>query len=175
MLYFAYCTLLDVDEMKKYCPTAEPAGIGSISGYRLCFATYSRESTGGGCNLEEAAGEEMLGLLYEMSAEALDALDSIAGVDKGYYKKIDVVVTGQDGEGIAAITYVIPEPGGPFRPSAAYTRPILAGARALQLPAEYVAGLETTIEAAQQAAAQQAAAQQTAAQQAAAQQAAGQH
>jgi gamma-glutamylcyclotransferase (GGCT)/AIG2-like uncharacterized protein YtfP len=150
MLYFAYCTLLDVEEMHKHCPTAEPAGLARLLGYKLTFATYSRGSPSGGCNLEKAPGEEMPGLLYELSPEAMQTLDSIAGVDQGYYEKIDVVVLGQDGKEILAVTYLIPEPGGPFQPSPAYTRPILAGARALQLPPEYIASLEEVVESAQQ-------------------------
>ena len=152
MLYFAYCTLLDVDEMGKYSPSAKPTGIARLSGYRVSFATYGQGSSGGGCNLEEAGDEEILGLLYEMSPEALEALDAIAGVDKGYYKKIDISVSGKDGTEIAAITYVIPEPGGPFQPSADYTRPILAGARSLQLPPVYVEKLESIIKTAQESA-----------------------
>lgn len=149
MLYFAYCTLLDVEEMRRYCPTAEPTGVGRLPGYGLGFATYGREDPGGGCNLERSETKETLGLLYEMSQEAMAALDAIAGVDRGYYEKIDVTVTREDGTETPAITYVIPEPGGPFQPSAAYTRPILAGARALQLPAAYTASLEAIIESAQ--------------------------
>ena len=150
MLYFAYCTLLDEEEMHKFCPTAEPTVVGRLSGHRVSFARYGRDIPGGGCNLEQAEGGETLGLLYEMSQKAMAALDAIAGVDKGYYKKIQVTVTTEGENEIPAITYVIPEPGGPFQPSATYTRPILAGARALQLPAAYTAGLEKTIESAQQ-------------------------
>ncbi len=150
MIYFGYCTLLDVEEMGKYCPTAQPIGVARLLGYRPCFATYSAGSVQGGCNLEEAPGHEMWGLLYELTPEALDALDAVAGVDQGYYKKIDVTVTGKDGKPTPAMTYVIPQPGGPFRPAAAYTRPILIGARALELPKEYIAQLDKIVASVQQ-------------------------
>jgi gamma-glutamylcyclotransferase (GGCT)/AIG2-like uncharacterized protein YtfP len=149
MLYFAYCTLLDVDEMRRYCPSAVPTVVARLPGYRVGFARYSRGDSGGGCNLEEAPGEELVGLLYEMSPAAIETLDSIAGVDKGYYRKIDISVVGDDAQEIPAITYVIPEPGGPFQPSADYTRPILAGARALQLPPAYIRKLENIVRSAQ--------------------------
>ena len=55
-----------------------------------------------------------------------------------------VQVTTDAGE-VAAETYVIPNPGGPFKPTAAYVRPILAGARDLGLPAVYVAALDALI------------------------------
>ena len=148
MIYFGYCTLLDTNEMKKYCPTAKPSGVASLFDYRLCFGAY-HDNAGGGCNLEEAAGNEMLGLLYEVTPEELAGLDAISGVDKGYYEQSDVEVV-KDGAKIPVVTYVIPKLGGPFQPAATYTRPILVGARALQLPQEYIAQLEEIIQAAQQ-------------------------
>jgi gamma-glutamylcyclotransferase (GGCT)/AIG2-like uncharacterized protein YtfP len=151
MLYFAYCTLLDIGEMHKYCPGAEPTEVASLSGYQVAFARYGTEDAAGGCNLREAKEDQVLGLLYRLSPEELQRLDSIAGVDKGCYAKIDIQVAVGDGSVIDAITYVVPEPLGPFQPSATYTRPILAGAHALGLPPAYVNKLEGIIEAAQEA------------------------
>jgi gamma-glutamylcyclotransferase (GGCT)/AIG2-like uncharacterized protein YtfP len=150
MLYFAYCTLLDVHEMHKYCPLARPAGVAQLPGFKVSFATYGPSSSGGGCNLAEATDEKVLGLLYEMSPEALADLDTIAGVDKGYYEKIDVRVRTKHSKEMWAITYVIPDPGGAFRPTADYTRPILEGARALGLPPAYIEKLQDIIMAARQ-------------------------
>ena len=149
MIYFAYCTLPDIEGMRAYSPTAEPIGVARLPGFRLSFSTYGPGSAEGGCNLEGAAGRETWGVLYEVTAEELELLDLVAGLDKGFYEKVDVVVIDEDNEEVPALTYVIPEPGGPFHPSAAYTRPILVGARALELPQAYIADLEKTIEAAQ--------------------------
>lgn len=77
----------------------------------------------------------------------MSALDAISGVPSGYYAPLDVTVSTTNGP-VAATTYVIPRPHGTFQPTAAYVQPILAGARALHLPAEYVAELEATIQAA---------------------------
>ncbi|MGD9147334.1 MAG: gamma-glutamylcyclotransferase [Anaerolineae bacterium] len=148
MLYFGYCTLLETATMRQYCPTAAPVGVGSLSGYRLCFETYGPEDQRGGCNLREVAGEEILGVLYELTPEALAALDSISGVDQGHYERIDVTVV-SDGREIPALTYRIPAPGGSFHPLAAYVRPILDGAREWSLPEEYIAKLAQIVEAAQ--------------------------
>ena len=150
MLYFAYCTLLDTEEMQKYCPAAEPTEVASLAGYRVSFSRYAQGASGGGCDLQETADEEVLGLLYSLSQEVLRDLDSIAGVDKGYYKRIDVKVATEAGSTREAITYVVPDPMGPFQPSPAYTRPILAGAKVLELPAAYVEKLEGIIWSAQE-------------------------
>jgi hypothetical protein len=66
----------------------------------------------------------------------------------GYYERVGFTVTADNGDKIAAFTYVIPATGGPFRPTAAYMRPILAGAAALNLPPAYIAELEQTVQAA---------------------------
>jgi len=57
-------------------------------------------------------------------------------------------VTNEAGESRAATTYRSPQPGGPFSPTAAYTRPILAGARELGLDPGYIAELEDIVAAA---------------------------
>jgi gamma-glutamylcyclotransferase (GGCT)/AIG2-like uncharacterized protein YtfP len=148
MLYFGYCTLLETANMKGYCPTAVPVGVGSLSGYRLCFETYGPDDPRGGCNLQEVAGEEILGVLYELTPQALAGLDEISGVDQGHYQRIDITVI-KDGQATPAVTYRIPAPGGPFRPPAAYVRPILDGAREWKLPNDYIAKLEGIIQSAQ--------------------------
>ena len=80
MLYFGYCTLLETANMKRYCPTAVPEGVGSLAGYKLCFETYGPDDQRGGCNLKVAEGEETLGVLYELTPEELAGLDKISGV-----------------------------------------------------------------------------------------------
>lgn len=150
MRYFAYCTLLDRDEMRRFCPTARPAGVGRISGYRVEFAGYAADGARGGCQLVVEDGHEVIGLIYELSAAEADHLDEISGVGQGFYQRIDVMVEMQaeGGAALLATTYAIPHPVAGFRPSAEYVRPILAGARALRLPEAYIAELEATVAAA---------------------------
>src|SRR3712207_783358 len=128
MLYFAYCTLLDRDEMRRFCPNAQPRGVGRITGWRVGFAAYAEGR--GGCQLLPEPEHDIWGLLYELSDAEMAGLDTISGVDAGFYARIDVEVIGENGSTIPAITYVIPNPTGPFQPSDAYVRPILAGSRA---------------------------------------------
>lgn len=149
MLYFGYCTLLETENMKRYCPTAVAVGVGSLSGYKLCFDTYGPDDPRGGCNLEKVAGEEILGVLYDLTSEELANLDNISGVDQGHYEQIDVTVV-SDGQQMPAITYRIPTRGGPFHPPAAYVRPILDGAREWKLSEAYIAKLKEIIKSAQQ-------------------------
>jgi gamma-glutamylcyclotransferase len=147
--YFAYCTLLAREEMRRFCPNAQPAGVGRITGYRVGFAGYTPDGSRGGCQLLPEPGHDVYGLVYELSDAEAAQLDEISGVGQGFYQRIDVTVELKaDGNLIPAVTYVIPQPVADFRPSADYVRPILAGARALHLPAAYVAELEAAVAAA---------------------------
>lgn len=146
MRYFAYCTLLDRDEMARFCPNAIAGDTGRVPGWRVEFAAYASEK--GGCHLVPAPGHDIHGIIYELSDDEMTGLDTISGVPQGFYERIDIEVTTDAGRQIPAITYVIPSPVGPFQPSEAYVRPILSGARAVGLPAGYVAELEATVAAA---------------------------
>ncbi len=146
--YFAYCTLLDTEEMKRFCPNAQPVVVARLSGQRVAFDHYGADQLGGGCNLHEEAGHQLYGLVYDLSDEEFDELDRISGVDRGYYERVPFIVTRGDGGEISAATYVMPKPGGPFRPTSAYTRPILTGAAALDLPSDYLTELRDIVRAA---------------------------
>lgn len=150
MIYFGYCTLLDKEKMKEFCPTAVGLEIAQLSGYKMCFSKFHDSNTEGSCDLEKLPGNKVWGLRYEISSEEYDALDILAGVDKGHLKRIEIEVTDKDGITLPATTYINPNPGGPFRPTPEYTKPIMVGAKALKLPQEYITELETIIKSAQQ-------------------------
>ncbi len=145
--YFAYCTLLDTEEMRRFCPNAWPGIVARLNGYRVSFAHYAVDQPGGGCNLEVAPEHRIYGLIYDLSDEEYDELDRISGVDRGYYERVVFTVMSDDGA-LDATTYVMPHPGGPFQPTATYVRPILSGAAALNLPDEYQSELGETVRAA---------------------------
>jgi gamma-glutamylcyclotransferase (GGCT)/AIG2-like uncharacterized protein YtfP len=144
MPYFAYCTLLEEAEMLRFVPTARSGATGRISGQRVVFERHGPGVETGGCNLSEAKGQTVYGVLYDLTDDEFAKLDAISGVDRGLYERFAVQVTTNNGV-VAAETYIIPNPGGPFQPTAAYVRPILAGARALGLPQNYVATLNALI------------------------------
>lgn len=137
MLYFAYCTLLDTAEMARFVPRAVAREVGWIEGWRVGFAAYAPER--GGCQLLPEPGHTVWGLLYELTGDEMAGLDTVSGVDQGFYQRIAVEAHTRDDRTIPAVTYIIPSPIGSFIPSDAYVRPILTGAHALDLPVDYVA------------------------------------
>lgn len=146
--YFAYGTLLDLEAMRRNCPTAQPSGIHTLTGYRLGFATCAKDTAHGGCTLDEDPKGVIYGLLYRLPKAEADALDRAAGVDIGLWD--EVIVTLRDGAGSRseARTYTIDNAAGPWPPPDSYVAPIRSGARALKLPDHYIALLEDIIAAA---------------------------
>lgn len=145
VIYFAYGTLLELDEIHKFCPTAEALGIYRLKGYRLGFAACGSDPSVGGCTLEKDPDNTMYGILYKMSVTERQNLDKASGYDTGLWAKIDITIVDNDDEPIPANTSMIPKPSGPHAPPSSYTRPIIAGAKSIPLPADYIVQLETII------------------------------
>ena len=145
VIYYAYGTLLELDEIHKYCPTAEALGIYRLKGFRLGFAACGPDPSVGGCTLEKDPDNTMYGILYKMPQTERQNLDKASGYDTGLWAKIDITLLDGDGEPVPANTSIIPKPSGPHAPPPSYTRPILAGAKSIPLPADYLDQLETII------------------------------
>ena len=144
-IYFAYGTLLELAEMHKYCPSAKSVGIFRLKGYRLGFKACGPDPTRGGCTLVNVPDNIMHGILYKMSVADRKNLDKISGVDQGLWAIHKITLLDKDNHEIAADTYVIPNPSGHYVPPESYTRPILAGARQIPLPSDYIEQLESVI------------------------------
>ncbi len=85
-------------------------------------------------------------MLYEVEEECLAAMDKVEGVSHAYRRasvevfpdNLDVFT---DNEPVTAITYVANRTG-EYRPSKAYLSVIVRGARAHDLPEDYISTLE---------------------------------
>lgn len=144
MVYFAYCTLLSLPEMQKQCPSAKLIGVGHLDNVKLGFASYSDDPNRGGCTYHEVAGAQLHGALYDVPVAELEQLHDAAGVSKGWYRVVPVhAITAT--EPVAAVTYLVNEPTGPFAPPDAYVAPILEGAKTLDLPEGYLSEISQII------------------------------
>jgi gamma-glutamylcyclotransferase (GGCT)/AIG2-like uncharacterized protein YtfP len=147
MHYFAYGTLLDVDHMRQFCPSARAVGVMRLDGYELGFATCADPSRAG-CTLDAVPDGTVWGVLYEVSDADMARLDEASGVPAGHWARQRVTVQDADGKVVHTTTYVIPRPSGLHAPPDHYVAPILKGAADLGLPAPYVARLRQLIQAA---------------------------
>jgi gamma-glutamylcyclotransferase (GGCT)/AIG2-like uncharacterized protein YtfP len=147
-LYFAYGSNLDVDRVHIHAPSARLVTIARLEGFRVAYSLESKRSWLGGVgDIVEAPGDEVWGALWLIDAAESHALDDQEGVfrDPPAYRRMTVEVTTPAGDRVICRTYQVaaPDPDG-FLPSPAYRDTILRGARALGLPAHYLARLEAT-------------------------------
>jgi gamma-glutamylcyclotransferase (GGCT)/AIG2-like uncharacterized protein YtfP len=160
MLYFAYGSNLDPDQMRERCPESRVVGLASLRDHRLTFPLHSEHWGGGAAGLEHAHGEVVWGVLYELSESDLTSLDCFEGW-KGpgdhhnlYDRDVVTVELTRADDGsvprrVRATTYLA-RTLNPTPPSRRYLDTLLRGARHHRLPPEYVEWLES-VEVASQA------------------------
>ncbi len=148
MNYFAYGTLLDLEYMRRLCPSARPLGVMRLDGYELGFAKCADPSRAG-CTLDATPGGSVWGVHYELSDADMIKLDAASGVPQGNWARKPVTVHDLQGKPVETTTYAIPNESGRHVPPDAYVDHILSGAAEFKLPSDYIARLRKLIGAAQ--------------------------
>ncbi len=100
--------------------------------------TYS----GGVTGVEPAPGKVARGVVYDVSQEDLQHLDTIEGVPQGIYYRQRILVVDEGGNLLEAETYRTTEPKGPFKTTRRYLVLMLKGAKEHGLDPGYVRELE---------------------------------
>lgn len=150
MLYFAYGSNLDWNQMRERCPSAEPFCVAKLKGYRLAFTRWSCSRGCGVADAVPAKGKEIWGLVYRILKADVTRLDRYEGYlpcrkreDNAYVREeCYVCPDGKDNEVLATQTYFVAQPEGDYRPSADYKKTIVTGACYWHLPATYVKELD---------------------------------
>lgn len=147
LLYFAYGSNMDIQQMRMRCPGAEVVGIGVLVDQALCFSRHSVSRDCGVASITPRPGGEVLGVVYRLSAGDLARLDSYEDFVTGRaaelnsYNRMEIEVL-VDGRPCVAQTYVAVTQDGAFRPNAAYLRHLLDGASLHGFPPDYVVQLK---------------------------------
>ncbi len=84
MLYFAYGSNLDLDQMKHRCPQSSLQGAARLPGYELGFTHYSPGWNGGVADIVEKEGQEVWGLVFEITETDRASLDKYEGYPDAY-------------------------------------------------------------------------------------------
>jgi gamma-glutamylcyclotransferase (GGCT)/AIG2-like uncharacterized protein YtfP len=151
MLYFAYGSNLDPEQMRSRCPESSVVGLAALRNYRLIFPLPSERWGGGVSSVQPAHGQVVWGALYELTDGDMASLDGwegfrAAGDQHNLYDREQVsvdLVRADDGSfprRVRAWIYVA-RPSNPTPPSRRYLDALLRGARHHRLPDDYVAGL----------------------------------
>jgi gamma-glutamylcyclotransferase len=146
VLYFAYGSNMNADQMASRCDNARIAGIARLADHAVSFHGHSERWDGGEETVAAKPGEDVYGVVYDISLSALDRLDSLQGVrldGTGGYFHSPADVVGSDGAVYPVVMYLRNIRGEIQHPSAQYLAHILAGATARGLPSAYVEKLKS--------------------------------
>jgi len=134
MLHFAYGSNMHRALMRKHAPAATPIGVARLADYRFVI------TADGYASVESARARTVHGMLWRLTPRdrvTLDAWENIAG---GLYRA-ETVPVHYDGRQRPALVYIArPRPRG--QPKPGYMEIVVKAARALELPADYIASLQ---------------------------------
>ncbi|QIF05574.1 gamma-glutamylcyclotransferase family protein [Roseimicrobium sp. ORNL1] len=99
--YFAYGSNMWDEQMKKRCPQHRKVGHAVLPGYRWIITTR------GYASVFPSPGDEVEGVLFEVSPTDEDALDGFEGVSSGSYLKVEMTVRCEN-QDKTALVYVDP-------------------------------------------------------------------
>ncbi|MGV8122704.1 MAG: gamma-glutamylcyclotransferase family protein [Candidatus Xenobiia bacterium LiM19] len=136
--YFAYGSCMN---RKSFAETMKghqykELGIAHLNDYRLAFTRYAISRNGGFLDVIPSPGEQVIGVLYEISDEGKSRLRCREGYPNCYSEEtIEVML---DGESCPCITYmVVDKAEKEFEPSEEYLQIVLEGMREHGLPEGY--------------------------------------
>ncbi len=115
---------------------------GRLDGYRLTFDLPVGPGERGVANLLADPTAATWGALYLLEPRACEHLDRTEGVHAGYYRRLDVRVTTDDGTRLPAFAYHSATTVAGRKPSPRYLGLLLDGAREHALPEDWIRHLE---------------------------------
>jgi hypothetical protein len=153
MLYFAYGSNLDPDQMMAHCPDCQVVGLAALHDHRLTFPLRTESWGGGTAGVSHAHGSTVWGALYELSESDLARLDQYEGWRAPgdhhnlYDRDLTTVALTRADDGsiprrVRAYAYFA-RTLNPTPPSRRYLDTLLKGARHHRLPPEYIEWLES--------------------------------
>jgi gamma-glutamylcyclotransferase len=137
--YFAYGSNLDASTFvgrRRMQPLA--ISVGVLRDFELRFDLPVGPGERGVANVAPRPGAYVWGALYQLTHADAGRLDRSEGVGYGVYRRLAVEVRGRDGGLAAAFTYRSELCRPERKPSRRYLGLLLAGARELALPPEWI-------------------------------------
>ena len=140
MLYAAYGSNLDPQQMLGRCPHSPLRGTGWLTGWRI---TFGGEGWDGGAlpTLAEDGDSQVFVALYDVTPGDEKALDEWESADSGLYRKLRLRIATLDGEPSAWVYVLNDFEGG--RPSARTLGLLADAAEAAGAPDDYVKELRS--------------------------------
>ena len=144
MLYFAYGSIMDWDQIRERCPSARFLGIAVLLDHRLAFSRYSSTRKCGVADAVESEGSEVWGVVYDIDEVDVGNLDKKEGfrpgnINSSYQREQrHVILDGHRKKPLAVVVYFASPQPGTHLPSHIYKDLILSGANYWHLPENYI-------------------------------------
>jgi len=103
-LYFAFGSNLVARQMRERCPSSRPVSRARLDGWRIAFGGHSGSWDGAVADVVREAGAWVDGVLYELSAADVYALDAFEGHPYAYLRRQLAVATPR-GRRVKAFVY----------------------------------------------------------------------
>lgn len=125
LLYFAYGSNMNLDQMAFRCPDAEVVGVVRVDDYRL---TFCGNGNAGVATILPQVGSHVDGVLWRISQEDEKSLDFYEGYPRLYGKE-PLEVIDNNGQKITAMVYTMNSPykESPAPPAPRYMSGIMDG------------------------------------------------
>jgi gamma-glutamylcyclotransferase len=134
--YFAYGSNINLRQMKERCPSSVFHSKATLKDYKLVFPFESSARWGGGVSgIKKENGDEVEGVVYEMTDADIKTLD---GWETGYDRE-KIKVTTEDGRALDVWVY-IPKTDfkREYKPSKKYIETILEGAKQHKMSDKFI-------------------------------------
>jgi hypothetical protein len=148
MLYFAYGSNMNWQQMRGRCPSARFVGVALLADHKLAF---TRKSVNRGCGVADAVrerGRKIWGVVYKIADLDVGKLDMSEGYRPGreknsyWRRECLVLLNGDEQRPLTACSYFGDPQPNPPPPNSEYKQLIVSGARHRHLPEDYVRDLE---------------------------------
>ena len=141
MYYFAYGANMDVETLKERKVDFKHVTIGRVRDMRLVFHVPGSDDTGK-ADLMDDKRSHVHGVVYDVPEASLAGLDVYEDVERGRYRRQQIIVQTEIGELTCAVYR-----GAKFRaglkPSGAYLARLISGAQQHGLPQHYLTFLQS--------------------------------
>jgi len=137
VLYFAYGSNLSTKYVRNYTPSAVFIQRAFLPNFHLEFRRYSDNLKGGISTIIEAPGEMVHGVIYDVEAREIEALDVLEKVPLGVYKREGFQVMGEDMKWYTADLYRVVKPEGPYTASKKYVGYMVEGMKEHRIDPNY--------------------------------------
>jgi len=148
VLYFAYGSNMDPEQIHERCAKPEVLAIARLPGHSVGFFGHSKIWDGAQATVIPVGGRDAWGVVYRLSASDMEMLDNYQDVridGTGAYFNYPAEVVDRDGISHSVILYKKDILGEALPPSRPYLERILAGARMRNLPEDYVEAFALTL------------------------------